>query len=220
MTDQNARIDETEKITLRRDEVTPENVVRKLSMMGWQMQKCHLQAIANYFAGYPLVLCGAAGTGKSVFFKMLSEVKDDCNRPLFPFAVLQMSSLAAFSLADLRNFLFRYNDHELVLDDLGAEPRIVDYGTRCELLDCILGLRESTAARIHVTTNLLPDAFRERYGKRNIDRLGFSSWVKFDGESMRDASHGKIPLSRTSGYVLFDRTVEMEDKINRASYND
>lgn len=220
MTDQNERINETEKLTLRRNEVTPENVVRKLSLMGWKMQDCHLQAISNYFAGYPLVLSGPAGTGKSVFFKMLSEVRDDVNRPLFPFAVLQMPALAAFSLAELRDFLFRYSDYELVLDDLGAEPRIVDYGTRCELLDCIIGLRESTAARIHVTTNLSPADFRERYGNRNVDRLGFSSWVLFNGEPMRDNAHGKIPLARTTGYVLFDRTVEMEDRINRASYSE
>lgn len=71
----------------------------------------------------------------------------------------------------------------LVLDDLGAEHRSE---FTASLLFELLQHRHEEALRTVVTTNLNPEAFRERVGSRLYDRIRSACvWTIADGQSLR-----------------------------------
>lgn len=71
----------------------------------------------------------------------------------------------------------------LVLDDLGAEHR---NEFTASLLFEVLQHRHEESLRTIVTTNLNPEAFRERVGSRLYDRIRSACvWAVADGQSLR-----------------------------------
>lgn len=79
---------------------------------------------------------------------------------------------------------------DCIIDDLGAEPRRVDYGQAEELMARLIASRErlyvECGARLHVTTNLEERGIIERYGERTWSRINGICWiVQFQGDDRR-----------------------------------
>ena len=75
-------------------------------------------------------------------------------------------------MEDAREWLEQNKGEDVVLDDVGTEPKMVSYGQEAEvfpyLLEDRLGRRN---VRTHVTTNLTLKDIEDRYGMRVRDRV-------------------------------------------------
>ena len=198
-----------------------------MAEMGYQTDEAVAKAVIAYQSGLALRLSGKFGGGKSAFWKVLSMVrqKKKGGRVVHPFrfAVIRMPIVPSFTLADLRRFVKRYEDRDIVIDDLGSEAKVVDFGTRCEALDLILSMRESSHFRTHFTSNVGSEDLVKRYEERNCDRMSYAKLVKFGSRSQQsvgtaiehDSRRGtgkfRVPLDNTDNYIVFDQTVEEYD---------
>lgn len=139
-----------------------------------------------------LMLMGDCGRGKSVILNyvlpVLFRIKErlvvavhaqDMNKPLpdNPRATANVRRL--------------YIDYLLgsaypMIDELGIEPMINDYGEKFEGFNLVLNAAERYHRPIFITTNLTEEQIYERYGDRTMDRLThLCRTVHFSGESLR-----------------------------------
>lgn len=74
-----------------------------------------------------------------------------------------------------------------IIDDMGVEVQIGNYGERYEGINRVLNVAEQQAKAVFITTNLNGEEVMERYGLRTIDRLmHLCKVVKFkQDESLR-----------------------------------
>jgi len=106
---------------------------------------------------------GATGTGKTFSSKVIAAFRDiefyNCNDLIREY---QDNKEAFWQIIDERK--------DIIIDDLGAEPTINDYGIKFELFSQALTKRhqlfESHGVRTIITTNLSGDAIKERYSER------------------------------------------------------
>ena len=84
-----------------------------------------------------------------------------------------------------------YLDHLLssgfpVIDELGVEPMMNDYGEKSEGFNQVLNAAERYHRPVFISTNLSPEQIYERYGDRTMDRLThLCRTIHFAGESLR-----------------------------------
>lgn len=79
---------------------------------------------------------------------------------------------------------------DCIIDEIGAESRLVDYGHAEELIARLVASRDrlytESGMLMHATSNLAEVDFRERYGERTWSRLNGMCWiVQFQGEDRR-----------------------------------
>ena len=73
-----------------------------------------------------------------------------------------------------------------MIDELGIEPMINDYGEKFEGFNLVLNAAERYHRPIFVTTNLTEEQIYERYGDRTMDRLThLCRTIHFKGDSLR-----------------------------------
>jgi DNA replication protein DnaC len=73
-----------------------------------------------------------------------------------------------------------------IIDELGVESLVNDYGEKSEGFNLIMNAAERYHRPIFATTNLTKKELLERYGERTLDRLGhLCRIVEFKGESLR-----------------------------------
>ena len=73
-----------------------------------------------------------------------------------------------------------------IVDELGVENQLNDYGERCEGFNLLINAVERYHRTIFITTNLTENELLARYGERTLDRLShLCRIVKFKGESLR-----------------------------------
>ncbi len=73
-----------------------------------------------------------------------------------------------------------------IIDELGVEMQINDYGEKCEGFNLVINAAERYNRPMFITTNLTEEQILARYGERTLDRLGhLCRMVKFSGESLR-----------------------------------
>lgn len=136
-----------------------------------------LVALEKYMQGYSLLITGSVGTGKTFFFKSLGR----------DITVISLVGLSGWKLEEVETMLNNTWEHEVMFDDLGAEPPISEYGVKQEILPLILEKRKYCKKRTHFTTNLNAEQIQARYGVRVIDRIyGMTFPITFTGESRRD----------------------------------
>jgi len=143
--------------------------------------------------GLGLLLIGDCGRGKSIIATCLVPVllgiknlntypvhADDFNKP-YPFAANTMGmDLKSSNLDYLTKCPYP------VIDELGVETLINDYGERYEGFNRIINAAERYFRPMFVSTNLTKDEMLNRYGERTLDRLQhLCRIVEFQGESLR-----------------------------------
>lgn len=150
---------------------------------------CQLDALRAYIDGYGVLISGAVGIGKTLFFRRLSP----------NIVILNMENLVALGRDDLLSLVNRYQDAEIVLDDLGlGGSKTKDYGREYDALLAVLNWRERSRFRTHFTTNLTNDALVESFDARAVDRIyGFAKCFRWDiNVSMREPKIYGGPATR------------------------
>lgn len=143
--------------------------------------------------GRGLLLIGDCGRGKSIIVTCLVPVllamknlyaypvhADDLEKP-YPFAASTMGMDPRMTNLD---YLCRCPFP--VVDELGVEPLINNYGEKYEGFNRIINAVERYYRPLFVSTNLSKDEMLNRYGERTLDRLQhLCRIVEFKGESLR-----------------------------------
>lgn len=144
-----------------------------------------------------LLLTGGAGTGKSVAGALLAQrvaaepVEDSFRlagqkpkpRGVMCFRAVEGPSLSLFDEDSKKKLARARTVRLLVLDDLGTEM-LTDVWRQA--VDDVFDSRYRAKLRTVVTSNLTPEAFKERYGARVADRLRHGvSVIRCGKQSMR-----------------------------------
>lgn len=143
--------------------------------------------------GQGLLLMGDCGRGKSVIITGVVPVlltmkgycsvsihADDFCRP-YPFA----ASTAGYD-PKMSNLDYLLRSPFPIIDELGVEPLVNDYGEKWEGFNRIVNSAERYLRPLFVTTNLTKEELLRRYGERTFDRLSrLCCVVEFSGDSLR-----------------------------------
>jgi DNA replication protein DnaC len=143
--------------------------------------------------GRGLLLIGDCGRGKSIITTCLVPVllamknhyaypvhADNLEKP-YPFAAVTMGMDSKMTNLD---YLCRCPFP--VVDELGVEPLINNYGEKWEGFNRVINSAERYYRPIFVSTNLSKDELLNRYGERTLDRLQhLCRIIEFKGESLR-----------------------------------
>ena len=125
-----------------------------------------------------VVLLGPTGRGKTALAQGIT--RDRCFVRTIKFGELDNIAPARFD-----------NDSDAicywVLDDVGAEPPIKDYGNTIDYFPRFvlawdrLSPAEKRINKLIITTNLAPAGFAQRYGDRILSRLQSLDWIILSG---------------------------------------
>jgi len=74
----------------------------------------------------------------------------------------------------------------IIIDDLGTESIKNDYGTKIDAVADAISYAEDSSKTLLITTNLTPQALKERYDERTLDRLRKCKVVIIKGISFRN----------------------------------
>ncbi len=74
----------------------------------------------------------------------------------------------------------------IIIDDLGTESIKNDYGTKIDAVADAISYAEDSSKTLLITTNLTPQALKERYDERTLDRLRKCKVVIIKGKSFRN----------------------------------
>ena len=142
-----------------------------------------------------LFLAGQTGVGKTLGAEMIGsyenidKIKGSNRAKLF-----RSHSLVAEyqDTKSKRDFLQHFKTREtIILDDLGSEVTVSDYGMKLEVMNLVITERalayENLGARTIVTTNLDKAELIERYGDRIFSRLcQICVFVDAQGDDLRE----------------------------------
>ncbi|MFR9546223.1 MAG: ATP-binding protein [Rikenellaceae bacterium] len=140
-----------------------------------------------------LLLMGDCGRGKSVIITGVIPV------------LLRMQNIVARAIhaQDLSKQLSRDNPHAYaqrletnldyllrshfpIIDDIGVENHINNFGEKAEGVNMIINTAERYHRPLFLTTNLSSQEILNRYGERTMDRLNhLCRVIEFNGESLR-----------------------------------
>ena len=74
----------------------------------------------------------------------------------------------------------------IIIYDLGTESIKNDYGTKIDAVADAISYAEDSSKTLLITTNLTPQALKERYDERTLDRLRKCKVVIIKGKSFRN----------------------------------
>ncbi len=143
--------------------------------------------------GKGLLLYGDCGRGKSVIltgivpvllaihgYHVQSVHADDFQKP-YDFA----HATAGYD-PKMTNLDYLTRSAFPIVDELGVEPMVNDYGERYEGFNRIINAAERYLRPVFISTNLSREQLLHRYGERTFDRLTrLCRTVEFRGESLR-----------------------------------
>lgn len=127
--------------------------------------------------GKSLLITGSCGTGKSAIA---------CSIIPLMFATIRkiVRPMTAQQFAKLKQFP---NNEYLIIDDLGLEGEVKNYGTEIDnLSDLMDKLERVGGCTVVMTSNLTGEQMKEKYGERFMDRL-INNFVivRIEGKSNR-----------------------------------
>ena len=150
-----------------------------------------LAAIKAEATNKGLILSGAAGTGKTMFFKTVCDKRVLKTATILKLwkqnnGTVPMNEL--YDLSELEPMKFH-----VVIDELGEEPVGITFGFREEVMSGVISHRydvwKECGHRTYFTTNLAWAQLEERYGRRITDRLReMCALVEFTGPSKRGSA--------------------------------
>jgi DNA replication protein DnaC len=130
----------------------------------WKQEYDNIVSYLNGTDGKSLLLTGTGGTGKTLFAKYIipSLFLKNTNR-VFKFYELSKITKESYNKIISTN----YN----ILDDLGTESIINDYGNIIDVIPNIIDDVEQNNKLFILTTNLNDVDIKHRYGNRTLERL-------------------------------------------------
>ncbi len=135
--------------------------------------------------GKGLLLMGGCGLGKTTIA---------CGIIPLLFAHFQKTTITPVPAEDLHRKMDKlipesdyFNHHSIyVIDDVGCEPPVNDYGNKYEPVTRLINEAEAKITPVIITTNLNPKQLLDRYGARTMDRISrLCKVVEFKGKSLR-----------------------------------
>ena len=126
--------------------------------------------------GRGLMLMGECGLGKSTILNYVIPAifRTKTNKVL--------RSVPAKELAAVERNVAPF----IIIDDLGTESIKNDYGTKIDAVADAISYAEDSSKTLLITTNLTPNALKERYDDRTLDRLRKCKVVIIKGKSFRN----------------------------------
>ena len=179
--------------TARALPVTDEQVMRAAAQMaaqGYEFEPATLDALRAYLQGFPILLRGAVGSGKTLFFRLLRTLAPDGGdyRDLRKIEIVSMLQLAVMPANEVRAKIDGLAGREIMLDDIGAETVNNTFGVVSEIIQLVLDIRTHATHRTHLTTNLDYRTLETRYGGRVADRIKTCKAFVLAGSSHRRAA--------------------------------
>lgn len=144
--------------------VSDEQVVKWMEYMskkGFVFTDKTLKLLRIYLTNrsHGMFLCGGVGIGKTFFFATIG------------IPILNLKYATRKSVDEIYEALELHQNHDILVDDIGDETKISDYGVKKEILSDVLDARCQTLKRTHFTSNIADGEIRARYGDRVWDRL-------------------------------------------------
>ena len=146
------------------------------------------EAISDWLSdnnGKGLLFYGSNGRGKTVICSKILPI-------IFQYYLhIEYIQYDAIDLGENYRLTLGNNDllwrrNPLIIDDIGTESIINDYGEKHDIVSEIIDKAEKQNRLLILTTNLTPDEISERYGVRTLDRLkAIVKSVKTIGNSLR-----------------------------------
>lgn len=132
-----------------------------------------------------IMIVGPMGIGKTFIFKIFRS------NPYQSFKLVSAKNLAKAAKTDSNNFFesikkwilpnisnnfFGQKQLALMIDDLGTEDNINDFGNKTNVIQDVIeeryeSFKKDKFPNLFITTNLTKEQLIERYGARSIDRL-------------------------------------------------
>jgi len=132
----------------------------QLAELGFEPSEEIIEPVRLMLSRYGVLLTGQTGVGKTFFMRSMG-------RRLYTAA-----EIADYGLSQLHKFFEWTDGHEIVIDDLGTEATVAEYGAKDDLMKSVIAHRcERQRGVTHVTTNLTAEEIAERYGDRTLSRL-------------------------------------------------
>ncbi len=133
----------------------------------------------SHFKG--LLIMGEYGTGKSLIctkvIPLIMKIQADSS-PSF--------ILSAYDLNRYQQALCKGHYRVIIIDDIGVETELVEYGRRSIVFNEVVDRAERLGEMLILTTNLSEKELINKYGNRTVDRLKFlTRKVIFSGDSLR-----------------------------------
>ena len=126
--------------------------------------------------GKGLFLIGNCGRGKSVILSGVLPLIFNAKKGKI------LKPIAARKLHTVKEFVSPY----IVIDDIGTEEIVNDYGTKIDAVENAIFEAEDDLKTLFLTSNLDASSIKERYGERIYDRIKrLCKVVFFNGESLR-----------------------------------
>lgn len=134
-----------------------------------------------------LMLMGDCGRGKSLILNYVLPVLFRMyNRNVRPVHAQDLGRTFPYSTTN-ETYLDRLLQTNFpIIDEIGVEPMMNDYGEKTEGLNMILNVAERYHRPVFISTNLSELQLLDRYGERTVDRLAhLCRTVHFKGDSLR-----------------------------------
>jgi DNA replication protein DnaC len=127
-----------------------------------------------------LLLFGPVGTGKTTAMTPYTQ-------RMWNGSSIQIANLVSMNG---RGYLEKYTMHDMYIDDLGREPKVVkSFGDEIHLMHDLIYIRYEAFQRgykTHITTNLTFSEIEERYGISIADRIKeMTQIIQIKGKSYR-----------------------------------
>ena len=189
--------------TARALPVTDEQVMRAAAQMaaqGYEFETATLDALRAYLQGFPILLRGSVGSGKTLFFRLLRTLAPAGGdyRDLRKIEIVSMLQLAVMPANEVRAKLDGLSGREIMLDDIGAETVNNTFGVVSEIIQLVLDIRTHAIHRTHLTTNLDYRTLETRYGGRVADRIKTCKAFVLAGASHRRAAPNRWLLNNAA----------------------
>jgi len=145
----------------------------------------------GHLARRGLMLVGSTGNGKTKAFNILAKLFDIKGHTAIDLVKTYRASTETYDEhVGPQPFYEHQRPQDIIIDDIGAEPTVNDYGNRFELMGNLITERytmfRESGAKTFIATNLDEQEFVGRYGLRIWSRLReMCTWVAVSSADRR-----------------------------------
>ena len=177
-------------------------------------EETFLKMIADFKKGTGLRVAGNPGVGKTLFFKILQRILHPQDKNYF--LIVNCAELVKDFNIEGHIVFDRYNERNIVLNDLGAEDKGMHYGDRVEVIEKLIEKRYEDfythGRKTHITTNLTFEEIGARYFDRCKTRIAeITTFYTLAGDNKRPLKNFKefpavyYPIIKTEEEIAFEK---------------